>query len=126
MKNTLPALGLLTAILGLCIWSDRTIERDNGSRQAELQQVESLVQAEQWEEARHTLLESYQRWSQQTRYLRILSTHSMIDEADGLYHQIMASVSIQEQNQLIVDLVALRHQLTLLTLREQPTLGSIL
>ena len=126
MKNVLPALGLLAAILWLCIWSAGTIERDTRSRQAELQQVESLIQTQHWEEARHTLDESYQHWSQQQRYLRILSTHSMIDEADGLYHRVMAFVSIQEQDELIADLVALRQQLALLALREQPTLGNIL
>lgn len=126
MKKALSALALLTALLGFCIWNASAMASDALRWQEALHQADALIQAEHWQEAQELLESSYQDWTAQQNHLRVVSTHSILDEAECLYCRVIALVSIQDQSELLVDLSALTKQLELLSLREQLSFENIL
>lgn len=126
MKKTFPALAILAVLLGFGLWNARAVETDIGSWQADLHQADTLIRAQCWAEAQNTLDACYQAWIDRQPYLRVVSTHSILDEAECLYRRVIAFTSIQEQEELLADLSALQQQLELLSLREQLSLQNIL
>lgn len=126
MKKALSALTLLAVVLGFCFWNAKTVEADALRWQRELQQADTLIQSGRWAEAQKTLEDGYQDWTIQQSHLRIVSTHSILDEAECLYCQVITLATIQDQESLLPELSALRRQLEFLALREQLSLDNIL
>ena len=125
MKSILATLALLAALLGFCLWNGDVMERDAQNWQRQLELADHQIRQEQWSAAQLTLQHSYDSWTARQTYLRVVSTHAILDEAEALYRRVIAFASVEDNGELLADLSALRRQLDLLALREQPVLSNI-
>lgn len=125
MKPILASLSLIGALLAFCLWNGTIINQDSHNWQQQLELADRQIRAEQWTDAQATLQRSYKSWTSRQSYLRVVSTHAILDEVETLYRRVMAFASIEDDAELLADLSALQKQLDLMALREQPVLANI-
>ena len=125
MKSIAAALSLLAVLLGFCLWNGSTMAQDTQRWQQQLEEADEAIRAEHWADARTALDRSYQDWSSHQPYLRVVTTHALLEEAEALYRRVLAFCSVEEDRELLADLSALEKQLDLLSQRELPTLTNI-
>ena len=125
MKSFLPPLLLLAAIPLLCLWNGNHLEQDCIRWQEELSAAETAVRQEDWPAAQDALLRSHRDWSSRQAFLRMCSTHQLLDESESLYQRIRAFASVEDEAELLADLSALQKQLQLLEQREKLLLRNI-
>ena len=125
MKNVIPSLLVLAAVLGFCLRSSAVLDRETQLWQAELQQADTLIRSEQWADAQDLLERSYGDWLERQTHLRVLSSHAVLNEADCLFRRVIAFTSVRDPGELLADLSALDRQLEFLALRERLSLSNI-
>ena len=113
MRGTLPPLILLACLLSFALW--------NGARI-----TDALAQSEDWAGAAAALSESHEDWSGRQPYLRTVSQHSAVDEAESMYRRCQAFAAARELSEFRAELAGLREQLRLLAEMERFSIQNIL
>lgn len=125
-KGYLPPIAVLAAILAFAVWNSRTMQTDTDRWRAQLQQVETLVQAGDWSGAAAALADSYEDWSARQTYLHIVSEHDAVDDAEAMYHRSAAFAAAQEPSEFRAELSDLRDQLRLLAEMERFSIRNVM
>lgn len=125
MKFWVPASIVLTTLLLLCIWDDASMNHRIEHLESQLDTAETLAKSDDWVSARKTLHESYQDWSKERTLLRVISTHSLLDEAETLYSSIIAFAAVEDKGEFLSGLFSLKTQLFLVAERERACLANI-
>lgn len=125
-KACLVPLLLLSTILAFCIWNSHIMTENSIRWRSQLQQADALAQAEAWPDTMKALTESYLDWSAHQVYLRIVSSHDAIDDAEAMYRRSLAFAATREPNEFRAEISDLRDQLRLLAEMERFTVQNIL
>lgn len=125
MKSWLIPIFLLTAILAVSVLNCRAMERDVTRWQSQLEQTEEAISAENWQEAKNLLTQSYEDWSKRQTYLHITAQHSLVDSADAMYRRCAALITVQDL-ECMAELANLTHQLWLLSEIERFSIKNVL
>ena len=72
------------------------------------------------------LSESHEDWSGRQPYLRTVSQHSAVDEAESMYRRCQAFAAARELSEFRAELAGLREQLRLLAEMERFSIQNIL
>lgn len=126
MKAYLLSALTLLAVLFLALWNNASMTERTQRWQGQLDQVESLIVDNDWEQADQALAKSYDDWSASQAYLHIVSHHEVLDEAEAMYRRAAVFIQIREESSLLGELSDLRHQLRLLSEMEQLSIKNIL
>ncbi|WP_312281602.1 DUF4363 family protein [Oscillibacter sp.] len=125
MKSWLIPIFLLAAILTVSVLNCRAMERDVTRWQSQLEQTEEAISAENWQDAKKLLTQSYEDWSKRQTYLHITAQHSLVDSADAMYRRCAALITVQD-SECMAELADLTHQLWLLSEIERFSIKNVL
>ena len=125
-RDMLPPLAVLAVILAFALWNSAAITECTQRWRDQLQQVETLAAAENWQAAGDALSESYADWGDSQIYLHIVSEHDAVDDAEAMYRRAMAFAQEQESSEFRAELADLQDQLRLLAEMEQFSLKNVL
>ena len=125
-RDMLPPLTVLAVILAFSLWNSAAITNHTQRWRDQLQQVEELATSENWQAAGSALSESYMDWSGRQVYLRIVSEHDAVDDAEAMYRRAMAFAIEQESSEFRAELADLQDQLRLLAEMERFSLKNVL
>lgn len=125
MKKALP-WALLTVLLALCLWNAGLMTTRTALWQSQLEQLEPLLDREDWPAVESLLEKSYADWSARQLYLHVVTEHDAVDDAEAMYRRCMAFAAAQEPKELRAEAADLRDQLRLLAEMERFSLGNIL
>ena len=126
MRGTLPPLILLACLLSFALWNGARITDDTARWRAQLQKADTLAQSEDWAGAAAALTQSHEDWSGRQPYLRTVSQHSAVDEAESMYRRCQAFAAARELSEFRAELAGLREQLRLLAEMERFSIQNIL
>ena len=125
-KGYLLPAAMLALILLFSLAAGTAISRCASRCQASLQLADAQAQAEQWPEAMETLLESYEDWTENQRWLHVLSRHDVVDGAETMYCRAITFAAAREYSEFRAELADLDAQLQLLADAEHLSLENIL
>lgn len=126
MKRLWMAAVLLAALVALCLgnaWYSLTLTRQLSDQ---LTQAQTLVEQEQWEQARSLTQEVYDSWNNHHFYLHVFLRHSDTDQILRTFRQVLQYLQLEELDQYAAANADLTAQLELLSEMEQPSLVNIL
>jgi hypothetical protein len=126
MKAFLPPILLLAVILTAAAVNCRTMETLTCRWSDELEQVDALADAGDWELAGAGLEAGYRDWSKSQSYLHIVVRHEEVDGAEAMYRRAAAFAQTQELSEFRAELADLRSQLLLIAEMEQVNARNIL
>ena len=127
MKNhLLLPLALLFTILTFSLWNGTSISNEVSRWQQQLDHSDLLAQTEDWAGAVSVLTAGYNDWSQHQTWLHIVSHHTVIDDAESMYHRAIAFAAAREPSEFRAELADLRDQLGLLAETERFSLKNVL
>lgn len=126
MKRLWMAAVLLAALVALCLgnaWYSLTLTRQLSDQ---LTQAQTLVEQDQWEQARSLTQEVYDSWNNHHFYLHVFLRHSDTDQILRTFRQVLQYLQLEELDQYAAANADLTAQLELLSEMEQPSLVNIL
>ncbi len=126
MKRLLPPLLVLLALLAVSLWNIRCMQSKTDRWQSQLLAVDQMARSGDWAEAVDALWESYDDWSLSQTYLRIVSHHDTVDDAEAMYRRAAAFAETEELSELRAELSDLRDQLRLLAEMEALSIRNVL
>ena len=117
---------ILGAVLAFAVWNSAAMSGHTERWDGQLRQAEALAREGKWPEAAAALEASYADWSKRQTYLHIVTLHSAVDDAEGMYHRAMAFAGVQEDSEFLAELADLRDQLRLLAEMEKFSIKNVL
>ena len=125
-KGMLVPAALLGVLLAFCLWNSAVVAAHAARWQAQLEAADRLARAGDWERTAAAIEESYADWSRRQTYLRIVTNHGAVDDAEAMYHRCLAFAEREEDSELRAELAGLRDQLRRLAEMEEFSLRNVL
>ena len=119
-------LALIAAIFASSLWNAQIMESRTQQWHQQLEYADRLAQQDNWHSAGSALQESYRSWNSAQTYLRIVSHHNLVDEAETLYHRAQAFASEQDLAEFRATVSDLLTQLQLLAEMESFTVQNVM
>lgn len=126
MKHRLLPLGALALLLAASLWNAARVEQSVQRWCAQLDAVSAAAQQQRWDESEDAFARLCADWSRCQRWLRVVTVHDPLDEAQALFAAVRTHLLAREQSELQADVSALAAQLVLLRERERLCLENIL
>lgn len=125
-KAFLPPIAVLAAVLAFSLWNSHAMTAHTDRWRSQLQQTDTLAQAENWLAVEAALEGNYADWSQCQTYLHVVSEHDAVDDAEAMYRRAMAFAAAREPSELRAELADLQDQLRLLAEMERFSIKNVL
>lgn len=125
MKKLLPWL-LLAGLLAVSLWNNAAMTHRTARWQDQLTSLAPLLEREDWPALSRALQSSYRDWSAHQTYLRMVTEHALLEDAESLYRRSLAFAAARDAQELRAELAELAVRLRLLAEREGFHLGNIL
>ena len=119
-------LALLAVMFACSLWNAKIMESKTQHWRQQLEHTDQLAQQDNWRDAESALLESYHSWNSAQTYLRIVSHHNLVDEAEALYHRAQAFASQQDLAEFRATVSDLLTQFQLLAEMERFTAQNVM
>ncbi len=126
MKRLWIALGLLALLLLLTICHTHSLQHFTNHLTGQLEEAETLVQQEQWEQARQLTQSALDTWNRQDIRLHVLLRHADTDQIHAGFQEVLALLNSREYGEYAAANARLISQLHLLSEAEQLNLKNIL
>ena len=121
----IPAI-TLTCILTGTLWISSAVSSLTERWQTQLQAIDLLACQSDWTGAAAALSDSYADWKSHQTWMRIITQHDRINEAEAMYHRAMAFALTQEFSEFRTEIFDLQTQFRLLAETERFSTPNIL
>ena len=121
----IPSL-VLGLLLALCLGNSAWLHRQCEGWQAQLDEIDALVQRDAWEAAEQQTEALYGHWQQVQLWLHITIDHEELDAAEALFCRALVLAEEEDSVEFRAHIADLRSQLQLLDEMERVRLENVL
>ena len=126
MKRLWIAVALLAAMCGATLVNAYYCQQLADSLSGRLNQAQTLVEREQWDQAEELTRQVYQDWQDSHFYLHVDMRHSDTDQILRTFQSVLQYLELQELDQYAAANADLAAQIQLLAEMEQASLVNVL
>ena len=126
MKRLWIAVALLAAMCGATLVNAYYCQQLADSLSGRLNQAQTLVERELWDQAEELTRQVYQDWQDSHFYLHVVMRHSDTDQILRTFQSVLQYLELQELDQYAAANADLAAQIQLLAEMEQASLVNVL